>query len=286
MWRLLGFAAVFVTLGALACGYGAHDAGPCVIDPTDPTETRTSGFAINTRDESYRQFFRWYAASLDVDFGKTTKLTLTIRNKTSKRRTLVTGDVPPAVFTVNPPDCSSSVWNSHWFRDLDHTTYMHFEPGEERTFTGEWNLLVNGFEDMVPSGEYIAHGMVNVYDMEQRHAVKVLAFKRIRVGDRERRVALPEHPPAPVDPDACGEPLRSHASARQELDDHGGTLWHFKDRNGLVIRFFPWKLVDEKRRPTGAFGVRVRVSEPPPEDWDLPKCVGRAPVQAVVDLGR
>ena len=313
MWRWLGPAVLLASICVVvACGYGAHDAGPCIGDDGEP-EWGLFGPTVNAGSEFHRELYRTYAARLDAELGETAKLTLTIRNKTAEAQTLTTMYTTPVEFIVAVQDDCRQFWSS--IGGISHrAALLRFGPGEEKTFTGEWNFLLNG-EEKVPWGKYIAYALVGLHDGIDGERVGLYeytgragqltgvmaAFRYIRVEERHLRAARVVHPPTPVDPHACGEPLR--ASRREELmwlantrppDDlihasrvlekRGDALRALRDGDDRIIQVHAGTLLDENRRITQEFGIRVVVSEPLPEDWELPECLEDVPVQVVVDL--
>ncbi len=299
MWRRWIIAGlVAVTLVAVACGDGTHDLGPCVSDEGE-SEWGLSSPPANAGGEFYEELYRTYDARLDVDLGETAELTLSIRNKTDEAQTLIALYRTPADFSISFGDSCLSFWPT--WGHLKGPMRLHFEPGEEKVYTEEWDFLLNGME-IASAGEYIAYAFVGLHvgvDEEDIDSYGMItAFKRFRVSNKHLRAAHIEHPPAPME-STCGDPLDASRREIEQWIEHGetpyslayativlevdgGELRAIRDRDDRLIRVYPWTLLDENRQPVNAFGIRAVVSEPPPREWNLPTCLDGVPVQVVV----
>ncbi len=232
-----------------------------------------------------------FASRLDVDFGETAGLTLSLRNARSYPQSISTGYSPIVGFSVTTPDCEL-VWESPVFRLLP-MVHLAFEPREEKDFVDEWSF-VDDWGELVPPGDYVVHtnmvihGVVvpgfiapelfytgNLADWDAR----LLRFRRIHVGEEQLSAVRFEHPPTTVDPSACGDPA-DETYIRQVMDKYEDTL-QIKD---FLYGVRDAYLLDENRRPTEVRGIRVVVQSLPQDSSarNLPKCLDGVPVQVVV----
>ena len=304
MWRWMSLVVLAALVcAALACGDSTHDAGPCVDENGEPAY-ELFVHPVIADVEFYRELYQTYDARLDVDFGETTKLTLTIRNKTTEAQTLTTTRKLPVSFVITPTDCRG-FWYSYP-GDPYPATRLRFGPGEEKKYTSEWGLLFNG-KDAVPLGTPLfIYAFVGVRDgMDGERVGAMAAFRRIRVKEKHLRALRIEHPPVPVDPSACGGLLKAsrrelaifyekgippdaYLHAANAFVAHRDELLALRGSN-YISEVYTGNLLDENRQAIETmFGIRVVVSEPLPEDWELPvpECLEGAPVQVVVELDR
>ncbi len=288
-WILAGL--VVMALGVAACGDRTHDVGPCADRRSlqrsweSSVGWELSGDMGTVDDEFYRDLYRAFAPRLDVNVGETTKLTLSIRNRSDKTPTLTMRyHMPNVIFTITTPDCDP-IWFSPKVKGVDRRTEVRFDPGEEKQYVsrGEWDFQVEGFGHKVPPGWYLAHALVGVYDETDEERIGLMvAYRRFYVGEAELFTARDEHPPAPVDPSACGGPVRRLEHVLREHDEHEGWIDSLRSRDNRFIYVTSAPLLDENRLSVSAYGIRVMVRAPLMDDWGLPDCVGELPVQVVV----
>ena len=147
--------ALGVVTMALVASYNGdrHGVGPCALDPDGAWYLMESAELVDD------EFWQSYAPRLDVDFGETAKLTLTLRNTRDEERILTTTRHARVTYVVTARNCAV-VWRSPSDKHA-WTAPLQFGPGEERMHTGEWSLTDNGGAMVDPPGEYFVHAIVD-----------------------------------------------------------------------------------------------------------------------------
>ena len=223
------------------------------------------------------EFNRDFSSRLDSDFGETVSLTMELKNISTGPRTIESGLIPIARVTVTTLHCEP-VWQSPFGGQFLPAFDLDFEPGEVMRFGAEWSLI-DDWGEMVPPGDYFAYVEIPAtYPPGSDELTDHGVFKRIVVTEEHIRAARPAHPPAPVDPSACGVPV-SEKHARVVMQKHRKSF----DTDMILAA----NLLDENRQPTGAFGIR-EVAHYPPSFWGLPTekrlpdCLDGVPTQLVL----
>ncbi len=276
MWRqrILTVLAV-AALGVSACWVvtrGGHDVGPCASD-------REWYFGDGVDED----FYRSYIPRLDVDIGETVKLKLTIRKNRDDSGRFVPEPGVSFVVTGMPDTGCSVLWRLPF--SASDATRLPSGPGEVVEYEGEWTF-VDRWGVLVPPDEYVLHAVVHVRDETNvRGSGSMAAFERINMGNDELNAARPKHPPVPVAPSACGSPAGS-PRAERTLSEHGDALRAMISDGGYDAYIFSAPLLDERRVPTGRYGIRVTTQTPLEDSLlrSLPECLGGVPLGVPVQV--
>ena len=283
MWRWWILAGLAVMgLGVMACrDAGRLEENPCAHE--DPDDDLWGGGVPIEGDLRLH-----YVARVDVDFGKTARLVLSLRNPQPYVQAIVRNDNMD--FVVTTPECEL-VW---WSRDItpravSGTVQLRFDSKEEKSFAAEWGLT-DSWGEMVSPGDYLVHARMNMLGRflerfpspTRRHELRVVlvGFERVRIEEGQLRSGQPARTPAPWDPSAsCGEPA-DEARILRALHEHRQIFW------GYGYEATSAYMLDENRMPTETRGIRV-VAPRPPLDLDevmeaIPDCLEGVPVQLVV----
>ena len=273
MWRWWMFAGLVVmALGVVTMGVMAVYSGgsrPCLVNQVS------------------EEFHKGYTTRLDMDFGETALLTMTMRNTQEGRQGFDAGFIPPVLFTVLTPDCRT-VWQSpHSF--LAPIKHIRFEPHEAKRFGGEWSLT-DDWGELVPPGYYHVYGVMQVdgdpTDRNEHIDAQLAVRKTVWVGSAQLQTVRPRHPPTPAHPCINGGGLVYEAYVRQVMEEHSELLVEWER---WAFKVLEADLLNENRVSTGRRGIRVVEHVPPwAPPWEdspfekLPECLEGVPVQVVV----
>ena len=296
MWRWwIAAGLVVMALGMVGC---ADEENPCFRKPASPGDD-TVWFESPVGES----FHGYLASRLDVEIGETAWMTMRVMNTWSHPRIIGTEYGPREVWTVTTPECEP-VWT--WppmlplYRDR---AGMYLPPGGSSESSIEWSF-VDDWGEIVPPGEYLVHsamvvdwgpnsepgtaaGLRKLWLERHGEYADFVKFRRVHITGEVLRAARPEHPPVSVDPSACGGPV-DEQYARWVAHEHGHRLQIV--RKEVVHGIIGARLLDERRLPTGPFGIRYvvygsllgRAPDNSPMMRALPKCLEGVAVQVVV----
>ena len=267
-WIVAGLVVMALVVVTLAVAAPTGDSRPCLVNQVS------------------EEFHKRYSTRLDVDFGETVLLTMTLQNTQDRRQGFDAGFIPPVLFTVLTPDCRT-VWQSP-YGFLAPTIHVRFEPEETKRFGGEWSLT-DDWGELVRPGNYHVYGVMKVdgdpTDRDDHPDAQLAVRKTVWVGSAQLRAARPRHPPVPLSSVGCSWSADRWQILRV-MEEYSELLSEWER---WAFKVFESDLLDENRVSTGRRGIRVVEHVPPwAPPWEdsplgkLPACLEGVPVQVVV----